>query len=106
MVDHDLVLARDARDVAQHVLDLAGVNVDALDLDHVVATADQDVDARERRAAGAFAGHDARQVVRAVADQRRALLPERRDDELAVFAVRQHRAGLRVDDLEVDEIVQ
>ena len=54
---------------------------------------------------GNGAGHDARQVVRAVADQRRALLSERRDDELAVFAVRQHRAGLRVDDLEVDEIV-
>ena len=49
----------------------------------------------------AVAGDDARKVVRAVADERRALLAERGEHQLAHFAVGQLLPGFRVDDLAV-----
>ena len=56
-------------------------------------------------AAGAGAGHDAREVVGAVADERRALLAQRGEYQLAFLAVGQHLAGFGIDDLDVDEVV-
>ena len=49
----------------------------------------------------AVARDDARQVVRAVADKRRALLAQRGQHQLAHFAIGQRLARLRVDDLAV-----
>jgi len=43
--------------------------------------------------------------VRAEADERRSFLAQRRDDDLAPLAVGQRLARLRVDDLDVDEII-
>ena len=101
----DLVLARHVREHLQDLLDLAREEIDALDLHHIVRAALDRVDARETAAAGAVARQDAREVMRAEADERRALLAERRNDDLAPLAVRQILARLRVDDLQVHIVV-
>ena len=102
-LDHHLILGRRAVGKLQHLLDLGGEHIAALHLDHVVGAARQDVDTRVMTAelALAVAGDDARQVMRTVADKRRALLAQRGEHQLAHFAVGQLLAGLRVDDLAV-----
>ena len=102
--DDELVVRRDALLGEQDVLDLARVEVGAADDQHVVAAAADRAHARERAAAGAaLAGH-AGDVAGAVAQQRQRLLGQRREDELAVGAVRDVAAGLGVDDLD-EEVV-
>ena len=49
----------------------------------------------------AVAGDEARKVVRTVTDERRTLLAQRGEHQLAHFAVGQLLAGFRVDDLAV-----
>ena len=105
MRDVHLVFARDLGEGLEDLLDLAREEVDALDLDHVVRAALDRVEARELAAARAVARQDAREVVRAEADERRALFAQRRDDDLAPLAVGQVLTRLRVDDLDVDEVV-
>ena len=56
-------------------------------------------------AAGAVTGDNAREVVRAVADERRALLAQRGQHQLAHFAVGHGQARRRVDDLHVHVVV-
>ena len=80
-------------------------HVDAMNLHHVIGTAGEGVDARMLvMAARALTGDDTRQVVRAEADERCALLLQRGEDDLAPFAVGYGFARLRVDDLEVDVV--
>ena len=55
MVDHHLVFAAGPFDVPQKLVDLAGEDVDPLDLYHVVGAANQGVDAGIGTAAGAVA---------------------------------------------------
>ena len=47
----------------------------------------------------------ARQVARAIADHRQRFLGERREHELALFALRQHLAGFRIDDLGIEVVL-
>ena len=96
MIDEDLVLTGCSLDILQAVLDLARENVDALDFDHVVGPAEDDVDPGQRSAAGAgdVVGDDPGQIVGPVADQRRAFFLEGGDDQLAQFSVRQVLAGM------------
>ena len=93
---HHLVLARRAVGGGDNLLHLGGEEVAALHLEHVVGTARQRVDARMCAAvrAGAVAGNDAREVVRAIADERRTLLAQRGEHKLAHLAVGQRIAGL------------
>ena len=86
------------------MLDVRRVHVDAAHDDHVVAPAAQAADSRRRPpAAAGLEGHRA-DVARAVAQEGHRLLRERREDELALFALWQDRARLRIDHLD-DEVV-
>ena len=86
------------------MLDVRRVHVDASDDDHVVPPAAQAADPRRRPAAAARLEDDGGDVARAVAKQRHRLLAERREDELALCALVERRAGLRIDDLD-EEVV-
>ena len=55
-------------------------------------------------AAGALAADNAAQVMRAEADERRALFLQRGEDDFARLAIGHKLAGLGVDDLEIQEI--
>src|SRR2546427_12340706 len=101
-VEHDLVLVAHAGVAQERRLDLARVEVHPFVDHHVVGASAQPVD--PERGPSTVAGGaraDARQVVGPVADQRQALPRQRRDDQLALRAVRHDRAGRRVDDLRV-----
>jgi hypothetical protein len=89
--DDELVLARELAVREDDLLDLGREQVDAADDEHVVAAAD-DLAHAAHRARGRR--QEARQVARAVADHRQRFLGERREDELALLAVGQHRAGV------------
>ena len=87
-VDDDEVVRAHALDLEEHVLDLAGEHVDAADDEHVVGALAHLAHARQRAPALAARRVERRQVVGAVAQEREGLLGERRDDELALLAVR------------------
>src|SRR5664279_1968901 len=97
--DDGLVLPRELAVTEDDLLDLGREQVDAADDQHVVAAADDLAHAphraRRRR-------QEARQVARAIADDRQRLLGERREHELAFGAVGKHRAGVRIDDLGIE----
>ena len=99
--DDELVLARELAVREHDLLDLRREHVDAADDQHVVAAAD-DLAHAAHRARGRR--QQARQVARAVADDRQRFLGERREDELALLAVGQHLAGLGVDDLGIEVV--
>jgi hypothetical protein len=68
-----LIFAGSARNTAQQLVDLAGENIDALDLDHIVGSAENRIDPRVSAPAGTITGDKPCEVVRTVADERRAL---------------------------------
>ena len=55
-------------------------------------------------AAGAVAGDDAREVMRAIADQRSAFLAQRGENQLPDLAVGHRRARVGIDDLDVNVV--
>ena len=74
VVDHHLVLTADAFDIAENVLHLSRIDVDTLDFNHVVTSADDTVNSRGTWShSRTFSGNDSRQIVSSVSDQRRAL---------------------------------
>ena len=105
MRDTDLVLAGELRERSQDLLDLLREHVYALDLHHVVGTAHDGVDPRIFASARTFTRNDTGHVVRTETDERRALLDQRRNDDLAPLAVRHIFARLRIDDLQIDVII-
>ena len=90
----------------EHLLDLAREDVHAADDEHVVAAAGDALHARKRTAACALAGDDPRDVPRPVADDRDALLGERREHDLAVLAVGHGLERLGVDDLDQEVVLE
>ena len=101
-VEHDLVLVTEPGLAQQHLLDLAWIEVHALEDDHVVGAAAQAIEPQHRPpAVTRRARDDAREVVGAIAHQRQSLTGERRDDQLALGAVGQDTARGGVDDLDV-----
>src|SRR5574343_1586704 len=97
----DLVIAGQALVAQDLLLDLGREDVDAADDQHVVGTAGDLADATEgarsrRQQAGQVAG--------AVADDREGLLGQRSENQFALFAVGQHFAGFRIDDLGVEMV--
>ena len=105
-VDDDLVVGLHALDLQQHRLDLRGEDVDAADDQHVVGAAGDLLHADQRAAAGARSRGAGGDVARAVADDRQRLLGERREDQLAPLPVGQRLAGLRVDDLGEEVVLE
>ena len=99
--DHQLVLARELAVLQHQFLDLRREHVDAADDQHVVAAADDLAHAAHAARGGR---QQARQVARAVADDRQRFLGQRGEDEFAFAAVGQHLAGLGVDDLGVEVV--
>src|SRR5438132_4162258 len=99
--DLELVVRRERRVLEDQLLDLGRKHVDAADDQHVVRAARDLLDpphrARSRR-------HEPRQIARAVANDRQRFFAERREYELALLAVGQHRAGLGVDDLGIEVV--
>ena len=89
----------------QRALDLRGIEVDALDDQHVVRASLEACDARAGASAGARRVAQRRDVAGAVADERQRALGEGREHELALLAHWPHRAGGRVDDLGQEMIV-
>ena len=75
---------------------MTGEDVDALYLHHIVRAAQNDVDARIGTPAGAVARQRAGKVMRAVTNQRRALLAKRGDYQLAHLSVGQDLAGFGI----------
>src|SRR5450830_1638343 len=96
LVEHDLIVGRDPRDAYQYLLDLARVDVDAPDDEHVVGPAGDPLHATERPPARALARDDAADVARPVSDDRDALLGERREHDLALLPIRHRLQRLRV----------
>jgi hypothetical protein len=87
----------------QGFLDLGGEHVDAAQDDHVIGTPGDlfhPPHARSRRAR-----QQPRQVAGAVADDRKALLGQRGEHQLALFAVGQHRAGPGIDHFGIEMIL-
>ena len=98
----DLEMRRQAAALQDLLLDLGREDVDAAQDDHVVGAAGDLLHPphRPRRAR-----QQPGQVAGAVADDRQRLLGQRGEDQLAHLAVRQHRAGLGVDDLGVEVVL-
>jgi len=104
-VDDELVVGRQLVDGEQGPLDLGGIEVDALDDEHVIRTP---LDARHsRRGAAAAARLEAqgRDVAGTVTNERHRPLGQRGEDELPFPAGRQHGARNRIDDLREEVIV-
>ena len=83
-------------------LDLRREQVHAADDQHVVRAAGDLLDAPHRPRGRR---QQARQVARAIADHRQRFLGERREDQFALLAFRQHLAGLRIDDLRIEVVL-
>ena len=98
-VDDDAVMGRDALDAGEHVFHLRGEHVRAADDEHVVGARAHLPHARVGAAAGARLAGDAREVVRAVAQDGDGLLAERREHKLALLAVGHRLAGFGIDHL-------
>ena len=100
LLKDDLELVRNARNLLERLLDLTRIEVDALHDQHVIRPSRDAVDAERGPSARALLAREyARDVVRAVADDRHGLARKGREDDLAVFAVRNDLAGRRIDDL-------
>lgn len=82
----------------EHALHLHGIDVDALDDDHVVRAAEDAVDAAVLAPAGAVAGDDAGEIARAVAQDGHPVAAEGGQHQFAHFAVRDEPAGFGIDD--------
>ena len=85
----DLVFAAEFLVVADDVHDLAGIDIDAPEDDHVIGAAEDGAVAGEIQAAVALSGNDAGEVMGTVADERDSFLAERGDDHFADLAVGQ-----------------
>src|SRR5438552_583965 len=104
-VDHEVVVRHELLDAQERALDLGGIEVHALDHQHVVRAA---LDPRHpHRGAAAAAGPRGQRadVAGAVANERRRALGERGQRQLTLGARRQAGAGGRVDDLRQEVIV-
>ena len=98
-LEDNLELVLHARNLHERLFDLTRIEIDALDDQHVVRAPRDAVDPEPRAAARApFAADDARDVVRAVADDRHRLAGERREHHFAVLAVGHVLARRGVDD--------
>ena len=95
-VDHDLIVGCVAL-FEQHRLDLRREDVYALDDQHIVAAAHGLAHLDMRPPAGAVLMTQNADIARAVAQQREGLLRDRRKHQLALCSLRQHLAGIRVD---------
>ncbi len=87
-VEFDQIVLADLGHGHEDGLHLHGIDVDALDDDHVVAASGDAVDAPVHPAAGTGTGQKAGQVPGAVADDGHALAAERGHDQFPEFAVR------------------
>ena len=99
---HQLVVPRQLPLLQHQLLDLRGKEVDAADDQHVIAAAHDLAHAPHAARRGR---QQAREVPRAVADDRQGLLRQRGEDQFALAAVRQHFARVRIDDLGVEVIL-
>ena len=92
-------MRRDALHAHQHAFNLAGEHVYAADDQHVVGAPHQPLHANQRASARAPLVVQTADVVRAVANHRHAFLGDGGKHQLALLAIRQHRARHGVDDL-------
>ena len=102
----DLVMRQRALDLQQRGLHLRRKDIDAANNQHVVAAAADAPYAPQSPAARAWPGKKRRDVARAIADHRHGLLAEGGQHQLALLAVGQQLAGLRIDDLRVKMIFE
>jgi len=101
-LEDDLILVAHAGVLQQGRLDLTRIEIDPLVDHHVVGAPAKPIEPQRRPpAVAARARHDAREVVRPVADQREPLPGQRRDDQLALGAVRHDAPRRGVDHLGV-----
>jgi hypothetical protein len=87
----------------QHLLDLGREQIDTAQDDHVVRASRDLLHAPHAGSSGA--GEKPRQIAGAIADHRERFLGQRGEDQFALFAVGQHRAGLGIDHLGVEMIL-
>ena len=106
MVDHHLVFAAHALHIAQGFVDLSRENVHALHLHHIVGATQDHAHARIRAAARAFSGNGAGQIVRAIADERRAFLLQGGDHQFANGALGHGLAGFGIDDFKIHIVIE
>ena len=100
----DLVFAAEFLVVADDVHDLAGVDIDAPEDNHVIGAAEDGAVAGEIQAAVAFSGDDAGEVVGPVADERDSFLAEGGDDHFADLAVREAFQGFGITDFDNEAV--
>lgn len=89
--EDNLILRSDLGDADENRLDLRREDVDTLDLEHIVASAERLVHSRVGASAFALLIVNPGDVLRAVSEKRYAFLRECRDDKLALLAARTSR---------------
>ena len=95
---NDLKLVLDAGNLHQSLFHLTRIEIDALDDQHIVRTACDSVDTERGASAGTLlARKNARNVVRAITDNRHRLARNGGEHDLAVFAVRNGCSGHGID---------
>lgn len=105
--DVDVVLAGYTVHLREKFLDLAREHIDAVYLEHVVASTLDNVNTRVLLASLTVAAgrYNTRDIVCTETDERSPLLDKCCDYDLALFSVRHGLAGLRIDDLNVNIII-
>jgi len=104
--DDDLEVRLGLFNRKQHGFDLRREDVDAADDQHVVGAIADALHAAQRAAAGALAGDQRRNVARAEAQERKGLFGERRENEFAALAVGKDLAGVGIDDLGIERVLE
>src|SRR6266851_3878980 len=104
-VHHKLIMRRQLVQRQQGRFELGGVDVHALDHQHVVGPALDPRDPRRGPSAAAGRGIETREVARPVADHGQRFLGQAGQDQLALRAFGERRARDRIDDLGKEVIV-
>ncbi len=105
MGDVDVVIAGYAVDLAQQLFYLAGEHVHAVYLEHVIASATDDVQSGIFGSAGALPGNDAGQVVGPETKEGCPFLYQGGDNDLAFLSVFHVLSGDGIDDLDIEIII-
>ena len=78
--------------------------VDAADDQHVISTSEHSTHTHCRSSARTLVSHKITDVTSPVSDHRHAFLAQRRDDQFAFLAIRQHFQRIRVDDFYIEVV--
>ena len=103
-VDDQLVVRLDAFNTEKNRLNLGRENIDAANNHHVIATPAHPLETTMGPTADAGFSDDPGNIPGSVADQRDTFLGDRGNDQFALFAVRQHLTGFRIDNFR-DEMI-